>query len=84
MSRYAIDWHCDLLDVLRDYGASTAIKLSEVSAVMGFPVSSASAASKVAEMIDTGDIQGVRDYCETDVLNTYLVYLRTMCYIGEQ
>jgi hypothetical protein len=23
-----------------------------------------------------GGIQAIRDYCETDVLNTYLVYLR--------
>jgi len=81
-SRYAMDWHCDLLDVLRDYGASTAIKLSEVCAVMGFPGKFGADGSKVAEMIDTGDIQGVRDYCETDVLNTYLVYLRTMLHRG--
>ena len=82
MSRYAIDWHCDLLDVLRDYGASTAVKLSEVSAVMGLPGKFGVDGSKVAEMIEAGDIQGVRDYCETDVLNTYLLYLRTMLHRG--
>ena len=81
-SRYSADWHCDLLDVLRDYGASAAVKLAEVCAVMGFPGKFGADGSQVAEMIDAGDIQGVRDYCETDVLNTYLVYLRTMLHRG--
>ena len=81
-SRYAMNWHCDLLDLLRDYGASTAVKLSEVCAVMGFPGKFGAEGSEVTKMIDTGDIQGVRDYCETDVLNTYLVYLRAMQHRG--
>ena len=29
-------------------------------------------------MYDAGKIKAIRDYCETDVLNTYLVYLRFM------
>ena len=33
---------------------------------------------KVSKMIDQGKIQEVRDYYETDILNTYLVYLRFM------
>jgi hypothetical protein len=32
--------------------------------------------SKVWEHYLAGDIEGIRNYCETDVLNTYLVYLR--------
>ncbi|MBT4464374.1 MAG: 3'-5' exonuclease, partial [Rhodospirillaceae bacterium] len=38
--------------------------------------------SKVAEMFDAGKIPEIRDYCETDVLNTYLVYLRLMQHRG--
>ncbi|MDD9877384.1 MAG: 3'-5' exonuclease [Magnetovibrio sp.] len=81
-SRYSMDWHCDLLDVLRDYGASAAVKLAEVCAAMGFPGKFGMDGSKVAETVDAGDIQAVRDYCETDVLNTYLVYLRMMLHRG--
>jgi predicted PolB exonuclease-like 3'-5' exonuclease len=33
-------------------------------------------------MIDEGRVQEVRDYCETDVLNTYLVYLRHQMHTG--
>ena len=36
-SRYSADWHCDLLEVLADYGASAKVKLNEVCSVMGFP-----------------------------------------------
>jgi len=31
--------------------------------------------SKVWEYYAQGDIKSIRDYCETDVLNTFLVYL---------
>jgi hypothetical protein len=32
--------------------------------------------SKVAEYIAAGRIQEVADYCETDIVNTYLLFLR--------
>jgi predicted PolB exonuclease-like 3'-5' exonuclease len=31
---------------------------------------------KVWDAFLVGDMEGIRSYCETDVLNTYLVYLR--------
>jgi predicted PolB exonuclease-like 3'-5' exonuclease len=81
-SRYSQDWHCDLLEVLSDYGGSARIKLNEVCSVMGFPGKFGVDGSKVTEMIENGQAQEVRDYCETDVLNTYLVYLRLMHHRG--
>ncbi|MEE8482087.1 MAG: hypothetical protein V3S12_01920, partial [Acidiferrobacterales bacterium] len=30
----------------------------------------------VWDEFQAGNLQGIRNYCETDVLNTYLVYLR--------
>jgi len=81
-SRYSADWHCDLLEVLADYGASARVKLNEVCSVMGFPGKFGVDGSKVAAMYDDGKIQEIRDYCETDVLNTYLVYLRLMHHRG--
>ncbi len=80
--RYATDWHCDLLDVLSDYGASAKIKLNEVCAAFGFPGKFGVDGSMVAGMIDEGRVQEVRNYCETDVLNTYLVYLRWQLHNG--
>ncbi len=81
-SRYSADWHCDLIEQLSDYGASARVKLNEVCSVFGLPGKFGVDGSKVAEMIDQGRIQEVRDYCETDVLNTYLVYLRFMMHRG--
>lgn len=75
-ARYADDWHCDLIEVLSDFGASARVKLNEACAVMGFPGKFGVDGAKVAPMFDEGRIGEIRDYCETDVLNTYLVYLR--------
>ena len=80
--RYATDWHCDLLDVLSDFGASARVKLNEVCAAFGFAGKFGVDGSMVAEMIDNGEIEAVRNYCETDVLNTYLVYLRYQLHVG--
>ncbi len=81
-SRYAADWHCDLMEVLSDYGASARIKLNEICSVLGFPGKFGIEGSQVAEFYDDGRIDDIRDYCETDVLNTYLVYLRHMLHQG--
>lgn len=82
-SRYSDDWHCDLMEVMSDYGASARVKLNEVCSVLGFPGKFGVDGSKVSEMVDEGRIGDIRDYCETDVLNTYLVYLRHMHHRGK-
>ena len=83
MSRYSADWHCDLLEVLSDFGASSRGKLNEACAIMGFPGKFGVDGSKVTEMYDNGEIDAIKHYCETDVLNTYLVFLRLMQHQGK-
>jgi len=80
--RYSSEWHCDLMDVLSDFGASTAAKLDEVSRLFGFPGKFGIDGSKVAEIYAAGGVKDIRDYCETDALNTYLVYLRHALFRG--
>ena len=75
-ARYALDWHCDLIEALSDFGASARIKLNEVCSILGLPGKFGVDGSQVAPMFDEGRVAEIRDYCETDVLNTYLVYLR--------
>lgn len=76
-ARYAQDFHCDLQEALTDFGAaSRGLKLNEVCSVLGFPGKFGVDGSQVAPMYDEGRVAEIRDYCETDVLNTYLVYLR--------
>jgi predicted PolB exonuclease-like 3'-5' exonuclease len=80
--RYSLDWHCDLLEALSDFGASARIKLNEACAAMGFPGKFGVDGAKVADLYDQGKLQDIRDYCETDVLNTFLVYIRYMHHRG--
>jgi predicted PolB exonuclease-like 3'-5' exonuclease len=73
--RYSLDWHCDLLEALSDFGASGRCKMNEVCSILGIPGKIGVDGSKVAGMFDEGKLKEIDNYCETDVLNTYLVYL---------
>lgn len=76
--RYNLDWHCDLLDALSDFGMSARVRMNEVCAAFGLPGKFAMDGTQVAELYDAGRMEDIRNYCETDVLNTYLIYLRFM------
>jgi hypothetical protein len=68
--------HTDLMDVLAGYQARAFGSLDEVSGLLGFPGKMGMDGSKVWGAWQDGRIAEIRNYCETDVLNTYLVYLR--------
>ncbi len=68
--------HTDLMDVLAGYQMRAAAPLDEVATLLGFPGKMGMSGAKVWDAWLDGDIEGIRNYCETDVLNTYLVYLR--------
>jgi predicted PolB exonuclease-like 3'-5' exonuclease len=68
--------HIDLMDVLSGYQPRTAVPLDEIAVLLGLPGKQGMRGARVWEHYQAGDIEGIRDYCETDVLNTYLVYLR--------
>lgn len=74
--RYSAEWHADLLELLSTYGASTRLGLDEVATAMGFPGKAGESGAKVADMMAAGEVGRVRDYCETDCLNTILTYYR--------
>lgn len=78
----SLDWHCDLLDALSDFGSSCRCKMNEVCSILGIPGKIGVDGSKVTEMYDAGKLQEIDDYCETDVLNTYLIYLNYQLLIG--
>ncbi|MDX1454165.1 MAG: 3'-5' exonuclease [Gammaproteobacteria bacterium] len=68
--------HLDLMDVLAGFQMRANAKLDQVAMLCGFPGKLGMDGSKVMDTWLGGDLQAIRDYCETDVLNTYLVYLR--------
>ncbi len=68
--------HTDLMDLIAGYQNKAFAPLDEISTMLGFPGKMGMSGSKVWEQFAAGQIKEIRDYCETDVLNTYCVYLR--------
>jgi len=68
--------HLDLMDVLSGYQPRAFVPLDELAVTLGFPGKMGMSGAQVWESFCSGKIEAIRDYCETDVLNTYLVYLR--------
>lgn len=68
--------HLDLMDLLALYQPRANAPLDELAKLMGLPGKLGMDGSAVWSACLAGQIDDVRDYCETDVVNTYLVYLR--------
>lgn len=82
LSRYH-QRHTDLMDVLAGFSPRANAPLDEMAALLGFPGKMGMSGAKVWDAYQDGDIKGIRDYCELDVLNTYLVYLRYQMIRGQ-
>jgi 3'-5' exonuclease len=68
--------HLDLMDVLAMYQPRASAPLDEVAQLLGFPGKLGMGGAQVWESYQRGEIEAIRNYCETDVANTYLVFLR--------
>ena len=68
--------HTDLMDVLSGYQARATASLDDVASLLGFPGKLGMDGSQVWDAFQQGRLAEIRQYCETDVLNTYLVFLR--------
>lgn len=68
--------HLDLMDVLSGYQNKAFAPLDEIAHMLGFPGKIGMHGEQVYQAYQAGNIQNIRDYCETDVLNTYGIYLR--------
>jgi len=75
ISRYH-DRHTDLMDVLAAYENRAVAPLDQIATLLGFPGKMGMSGDKVWDSYSAGNLAAIRNYCETDVLNTYLVYLR--------
>jgi predicted PolB exonuclease-like 3'-5' exonuclease len=68
--------HVDLMDVLSGFQGRGRASLDDVATLLGLPGKVGMHGSQVWDVYLQGGLARIRDYCETDVLNTYLVYLR--------
>ena len=75
--------HLDLMDLLAMYQPRANAPLDELARLIGFPGKLGMDGSKVWEAWQKGEIAAIRDYCETDVMNTWLVLLRFRLMRGE-
>lgn len=73
LNRYH-DRHLDLMDVMSGYKKPAS--LTDIAQLIGAPGKFGIDGSKVTDYYLANDIKKIRDYCETDVLNTYFVFLR--------
>jgi predicted PolB exonuclease-like 3'-5' exonuclease len=82
LSRYHTR-HLDLMDVLAMYQPRASAGLHAMARLAGFPGKLGMDGSEVHAAIAAGRLDDVRRYCETDVLNTYLLYARFRLLRGE-
>lgn len=75
ISRYH-NRHTDLMDLLALYQPRASAPLDALAKLCGFPGKLGMDGSKVWEAYQAGQLDQIRAYCETDVVNTYLVYCK--------
>lgn len=68
--------HLDLMDVLAMYQPRSNAPLDDVAQLCGLPGKIGVGGAQVWEAYCNGEIKAIRDYCEADTANTYLLYLR--------
>ncbi|MBA2963375.1 MULTISPECIES: 3'-5' exonuclease [Ramlibacter] len=75
ISRYHMR-HLDLMDLLAMYQPRASAPLDAMAKLCGFPGKLGMDGSQVYQAYLDGKLEDIRRYCETDVMNTYLLYCR--------
>lgn len=68
--------HVDLMDILARFQGRANASLDEIAKLIGLPGKVGVGGAGVFDAYLNGEIQQIRDYCDIDALNTYLIYLR--------
>lgn len=68
--------HLDLMDLLAMYQPKNNAPLDAMARLCGFPGKLGMSGAEVYPAWLRGEVEAIRQYCETDVLNTYLLYCR--------
>ena len=80
-NRYHTNINLDLMTHLSRYQRGA--PLDEISKMIGLPGKEGMRGDEVADAWLEGRIDDIRQYCDTDAVNTYLVYLRYQLISGE-
>ena len=68
--------HLDLMDLLALYQGRANAPLDDLAQLMGLPGKLGMKGAGGWDAYQAGRVADIRNYCETDVVNTYLVFLR--------
>jgi len=75
-SRYSENFHIDLIEVLGNYGSVRGLKLDIVASMAGLPGKFDVHGDEVYKLYFDGEFKKIDEYCESDVLNTYWLWLK--------
>ena len=68
--------HMDLMDILSGYQGRARASLEDMAALLELPGKLGFSGDQVWDAYQRGELAAIRNYCETDVLNSYLIYTR--------
>ena len=68
--------HLDLMDILAMFNSRANAPLDDLAKLCGFPGKLGMDGSQVWDAYKAGQLEEIRNYCETDVANTHLLFLR--------
>jgi predicted PolB exonuclease-like 3'-5' exonuclease len=68
--------HLDLMDLLALYQPRANAPLDQIAQLLGLPGKLGMEGARVWDAYQAGRTEEIRNYCEADVANTYLVFLR--------
>ena len=75
--------HVDLMDVMAMFNGRNFQKLDDIASFLGFPGKRGESGYHVPKYVQTQQWLKLTSYCEGDVLNTWLVYLRWLLLKGQ-
>lgn len=73
--------HVDLMDAMAMFNSRNFQKLNDIARFLGFAGKAEQA--DISSFIHENNWTGLRSYCETDVLNTWFIYLRWLLLKGQ-
>lgn len=75
--------HTDLMDAMALFNNRNFQRLDDIAQLFGFPGKQGISGADVSSQVQAGQWNELKEYCEGDVLNTWLVYLRWQLLRGQ-
>ncbi len=74
--RFSDKFHVDLMDHISEFGATRGLKLDVLCSLIEAPGKFDVKGDQVMDLFYADELKKIKEYCESDVLNTYWLYLK--------